>query len=106
MTYRGWWGFTFPLGVFAVSTCTLANEVPSKFFKVLGTIFSIVVILLWLVVGLGTVRGALSGKLLYAPCIEKYEQQLQEGRKSGKYGDHLPLKHWRRKNDDATKQEV
>lgn len=34
----GWWGFTFPLGVFTTSTTTMAKELPSKFFKVLGTV--------------------------------------------------------------------
>lgn len=34
----GWWGFTFPLGVFTVSTTTLGKEIPSKFFDVLGTV--------------------------------------------------------------------
>ena len=34
----GWWGFTFPLGVFTVSTTTLGKEIPSTFFDVLGTV--------------------------------------------------------------------
>ena len=34
----GWWGFTFPLGVFTVSTTTLGKELPSAFFSVLGTV--------------------------------------------------------------------
>ncbi|RAH49434.1 TDT family transporter [Aspergillus brunneoviolaceus CBS 621.78] len=34
----GWWGFTFPLGVFATSTCQLGKELPSEFFRVLGTV--------------------------------------------------------------------
>lgn len=34
----GWWGFTFPLGVFTVSTTTLGKEMPSAFFAVLGTV--------------------------------------------------------------------
>lgn len=34
----GWWGFTFPLGVFTVSTTTMAKELPSAFFRVLGTV--------------------------------------------------------------------
>jgi tellurite resistance protein TehA-like permease len=34
----GWWGFTFPLGVFAISTTTLSKEIPSSFFRVLGTV--------------------------------------------------------------------
>lgn len=34
----GWWGFTFPLGVLAVSTTTLGKEIESRFFDVLGTV--------------------------------------------------------------------
>lgn len=34
----GWWGFTFPLGVFTVSTTTIGKELPSRFFDVLGTV--------------------------------------------------------------------
>lgn len=34
----GWWGFTFPLGVFTVSTTTMGIELPSAFFRVLGTV--------------------------------------------------------------------
>ena len=34
----GWWGFTFPLGVFTVSTTTIGKELPSTFFSVLGTV--------------------------------------------------------------------
>ena len=34
----GWWGFTFPLGVFTISTTTLGKELPSVFFHVLGTV--------------------------------------------------------------------
>jgi tellurite resistance protein TehA-like permease len=34
----GWWGFTFPLGVYAASTILIGNELPSVFFSVLGTV--------------------------------------------------------------------
>lgn len=34
----GWWGFTFPLGVFTVSTTQMGKELPSNFFDVLGTV--------------------------------------------------------------------
>jgi C4-dicarboxylate transporter/malic acid transport protein len=94
----GWWGFTFPLGVYAASTCTLAKEIPSKFFKILGTIFSVAVILLWLIVALGTARGAISGKLFQAPCVAQYEQELRKG-EAGKLAPHLPLSHWRKRNE-------
>jgi tellurite resistance protein TehA-like permease len=70
----GWWGFTFPLGVFTVSTTTMAKELPSLFFKVLGTIFSVAVVLLWIVVSVGTIKGLASGKLLFSPCAAEYEK--------------------------------
>jgi tellurite resistance protein TehA-like permease len=34
----GWWSFTFPIGVFALSTMTIGNAIGSSFFKVLGTV--------------------------------------------------------------------
>ena len=34
----GWWGFTFPLGVYAVSTMTFGVEMPSQFFKIFGIV--------------------------------------------------------------------
>lgn len=73
----GWWGFTFPLGVFAISTMTFGVEMPSLFFKVLGTILSVVVILLWIVVAAGTVKGAISGELFYAPCLRSLRESDQ-----------------------------
>lgn len=34
----GWWGFTFPLGVWAGATIAIGQELPSRFFSVLGTV--------------------------------------------------------------------
>jgi tellurite resistance protein TehA-like permease len=34
----GWWGFTFPLGVFTTSTVQMGMELPSAFFRILGTV--------------------------------------------------------------------
>jgi tellurite resistance protein TehA-like permease len=34
----GWWGFTFPIGVFTMSTLSMAQELPSGFLKILGTV--------------------------------------------------------------------
>jgi tellurite resistance protein TehA-like permease len=65
----GWWGFTFPLGVYSASTLQLGQEMPSRFFDVLGTIFSVSVILLWIVVTAGTIRGICKDQLFYAPCL-------------------------------------
>ena len=78
----GWWGFTFPLGVYAVSTITFGVEMPSQFFKIFGIILSVSVILLWFVVALGTAKGAYSGKLFYAPCVANLKPKEAERQSS------------------------
>ncbi|KIW15041.1 hypothetical protein PV08_07828 [Exophiala spinifera] len=71
----GWWGFTFPLGVYAISTMTFGVEMPSLFFKVLGTILSVAVMVLWCVVAMGTAKGAWSGHLFFAPCLKNLKKE-------------------------------
>ena len=78
----GWWGFTFPLGVYSISTITFGNEMPSLFFKVLGTVFGVAVTLLWCVVAAGTARGAYKGHLFYAPCLKNLKKEEQEPQKA------------------------
>ncbi|KAK5561407.1 Plasma membrane sulfite pump involved in sulfite metabolism [Exophiala xenobiotica] len=73
----GWWGFTFPLGVYAISTMTFGVEMPSMFFKVLGTILSVAVMILWCVVAAGTAKGAWSGHLFSAPCLKNLPKPHQ-----------------------------
>ena len=65
----GWWGFTFPLGVFAACTIEFGVQMPSLFFRVLGTVFGVAVVLLWIVVMAGTAGGVIDGRLFYAPCL-------------------------------------
>ncbi|KAJ9606465.1 Plasma membrane sulfite pump involved in sulfite metabolism [Cladophialophora chaetospira] len=71
----GWWGFTFPLGVYSVATTTLAKDLPSAFFRILGTISSLIVVFLWLLVSIMTLMAAAKGKIFYAPCVEAYEKR-------------------------------
>ena len=71
----GWWGFTFPLGVYTVATLTFGVEMPSMGFKVLGTMLGVVVILLWCVVAAGTAKGAWSGQLFNAPCLKNLKEE-------------------------------
>jgi tellurite resistance protein TehA-like permease len=57
----GWWGFTFPIGVFAVCTVQFGNELDSMAFRVLGTILSCTVVALWSYVSVMTCIRAWSG---------------------------------------------
>ncbi|KAJ4167701.1 Plasma membrane sulfite pump involved in sulfite metabolism [Fusarium falciforme] len=70
-----WWAFTFPLGVYAVATTTLAQELPSVFFKVLGTILSIIETMLWIMVAVGTVRYSLNGRLFQSPPLGAWTEK-------------------------------
>lgn len=74
----GWWGFTFPLGVYTVATTTFGQEIPSAFFRVLGTIFSLSVTLLWIVVASGTLYRAYTGEIFAAPCLKDVEAKEEE----------------------------
>lgn len=59
-------------------TTTLAKEIPSAFFRVLGTIYSVCVALLWLVVFTGTVYRLFRGQILVAPCLKDVEGQEEK----------------------------
>lgn len=65
----GWWGFTFPLGVFCTATTQLGKELNSDAFKILGTVLSLTEVALWLYIATRTAIGALSGKLFFSPCL-------------------------------------
>jgi tellurite resistance protein TehA-like permease len=79
----GWWGFTFPLGVYSSSTILLGRELPSLFFRVLGTIFGAAVILLWVVIAVRTAIGAYSGELFRAPCLANLKAEPQQAPQDG-----------------------
>lgn len=66
---------SFPLGVYACSTILIGEEMPSKFFRILGTIFAVAVILLWIVIAGGTAKGAWTGELFNAPCLANLKKR-------------------------------
>lgn len=70
----GAWGFIFPLGVYAVATVTIAEELPSALFKVSGTIFSLIVVVLWIAVSSRTIIKSFTGELFCAPCMADWER--------------------------------
>ncbi len=65
----GWWGYTFPLGVFSVATLKLGALLPIAALNTLGGGLVGVLLVLWLLIGARTVRGAWSGDLFVAPCL-------------------------------------
>ncbi|RON78418.1 C4-dicarboxylate ABC transporter [Pseudomonas chlororaphis] len=65
----GWWGFTFPLGVYALTTLKLAATLNLTFFAVFGSLLVLALALMWLLVGKRTLQGAYRGELFVSPCI-------------------------------------
>ncbi|MGA1804956.1 TDT family transporter [Rhizobium sp. HT1-10] len=66
----GWWGYTFPLGVFAVATLRLSTMVPMSSVAVFGAVLVIALACLWLLVASKTIEGALNRKLFVSPCLK------------------------------------
>ena len=65
----GWWGFTFPLGVYSLATLKLASTLNLGFFSVVGCVLVSLLAVMWLIVGKRTVQGAWRGELFVSPCI-------------------------------------
>lgn len=65
----------FPIGVFTMSTITIGQELPSAFFRILGTILGISVVLLWVLVAVGTMKNIIYANMFEAPCLRDIEKK-------------------------------
>jgi C4-dicarboxylate transporter/malic acid transport protein len=65
----GWWGYTFPLGVYSLATLKLGTILPIAAINVFGTGLVVVLVMAWLVVATRTICGAWRGNLFVAPCV-------------------------------------
>jgi tellurite resistance protein TehA-like permease len=65
----GWWGFTFPLGVYAVATLTLAAQTQVAAIADIGIVLVAMLAAMWLLVAARTLLGAWRGDLFFAPCL-------------------------------------
>ena len=65
----GWWGFTFPLGVYAVGTLALARATHLDFLFAIGGGLVFCLAGFWIVVAVRTLHGAWHGTLFASPCL-------------------------------------
>jgi tellurite resistance protein TehA-like permease len=65
----GWWGYTFPVGVYALATLRLHDVLPIGAFSVYATALVAVLATLWGIVGPRTLAGAWRGDLFVSPCL-------------------------------------
>jgi C4-dicarboxylate transporter/malic acid transport protein len=65
----GWWGFTFPLGVYSLATLALGRATHLGFFADAGALLVLCLAGFWAVVATRTALGAWRGVLFVCPCI-------------------------------------
>lgn len=67
----GWWGFTFPLGVYTASTLALHAYTGYAVFEYLGAGLIVLLTFFWVIVTTRTLQGMWSGQLFVAPCLSQ-----------------------------------
>jgi C4-dicarboxylate transporter/malic acid transport protein len=72
----GWWGLTFPLGVYAVATLALARQTHLSVLADIGMALVCCLAILWVVVAARTLHGAWHRYLFAAPCLLAPPQPL------------------------------
>jgi C4-dicarboxylate transporter/malic acid transport protein len=65
----GWWGYTFPLGVYTVATLRLATTLHVSVFGFFGMFLAAALAAMWAVVMARTLHGGWKGHLFVSPCI-------------------------------------
>ena len=74
----GWWGFTFPLGVYALATLALARATGLELFAVTGGALVVCLAIFWIIVAARTLDGAWRTTLFVSPCLRE-ARVLAEG---------------------------
>ena len=68
----GWWGLTFPLGVYTLAILTLSQQLNLAFLYAVGYAFAAILMLLWSLVATKTAHGFYQGHLFFSPCLKTY----------------------------------
>lgn len=71
----GWWGLTFPLGVFTLAILNLAHQTNLHFIYTFGYAFATALVMLWIIVASKTFKGFYQGHLFFSPCLKTYLEQ-------------------------------
>ncbi|HXH63881.1 MAG TPA: TDT family transporter [Mariprofundaceae bacterium] len=65
----GWWGFTFPVGVFAMATVKLAACTGALPLRLFAALLIVQLACFWMLVLVRTLPGMWRGQLFHAPCL-------------------------------------
>lgn len=66
----GWWGLTFPLGVFTLAVLNLGHQLHVSFIVNTGLAFAAILMMLWFMVMAKTLKGMYQGHLFFSPCLK------------------------------------
>lgn len=66
----GWWGLTFPLGVFTLAVLNLGHQLHVSFIVNTGLAFAAILMMLWVIVMAKTLKGMYQGHLFFSPCLK------------------------------------
>lgn len=73
----GWWGLTFPLGVFTLAILNVGHQLQVNFIVDTGLAFAAILMMLWLMVMVKTVQGIYQGNLFFSPCLKAWLEREQ-----------------------------
>jgi len=65
----GWWGFTFPIGVYSVATLALARITHIGSLALVGGVLITGLAGLWILISARTLHGAWKSHLFVSPCL-------------------------------------
>jgi len=65
----GWWGYTFPLGVYTAATILLGRLTGFAAFSWTGIALTALLAAAWVTVARHTLHGLWHGHLFHAPCL-------------------------------------
>ena len=65
----GWWGFTFPLGVYTAASLSLGGRTGMPFFTAFAAALIVALTGAWVVVAARSAHGLWHGHLVQAPCL-------------------------------------
>lgn len=68
----GWWGLTFPLGVFTLAVLNVGVQTHLSSITQIGYALATLLIALWLIVMAKTIQGFYCGTLFFSPCLKSY----------------------------------
>ncbi|CAM4146950.1 TDT family transporter [Acinetobacter pragensis] len=68
----GWWGLTFPLGVFTLAVLNLGQQMQIHMLCHIAYGLAVILLGLWSMVAYQTVKGCYGGQLFFSPCLKAY----------------------------------